>query len=92
MGYEATVTSVSLSNEEKKSVLAALPRLEEIARKADRVSDAEMELALPFLSRYPVDLRYADLAINRDRCCLIMSATCWSVRMLLLLRMLVTHR
>jgi hypothetical protein len=68
-------TAGGLSDAEKMAVLAAIPRFQDIAAANGRVSDAEMEEALPFLRRYPVEkLAYdlADLAINRDRCCLIL--------------------
>ncbi len=62
-----------LTDEEKRLVIAVIPRLQEIAYKNGRVSDLEMLELLPFLSRYPTGLKHdlADLAINRDRCCLV---------------------
>ena len=62
-----------LTVEEKQLVFAVIPRLQEIAYSHGRVSDLEMLELLPFLSRYPTDLRHdlADLAVNRDRCCLV---------------------
>ena len=62
-----------LTDEEKRLVLSVIPRSQEIAYKNGRVSDLEMLEILPFLSRYPTDLKHdlADLAINRDRCFLV---------------------
>lgn len=73
--WRRLATAGGLSDAEKMAVLAAIPRFQDIAAAKGRVSDAEMEEALPFLRRYPVEkLAYdlADLAINRDRCCLIL--------------------
>jgi hypothetical protein len=62
-----------LNDEEKRLLIRSIPRLQEIGYKNGRVSDLEMLEILPFLSRYPTDLKHdlADLAINRDRCCLV---------------------
>jgi hypothetical protein len=62
-----------LTYEEKRLVISVISSLQQIAYSHGRVSDLEMLQLLPFLSRYPTDLRHdlADLAINRDRCCLV---------------------
>jgi hypothetical protein len=62
-----------LTDDEKRLLIRSIPSLQEIAYKNGRVSDLEMLEILPFLSRYPTDLKHdlADLAINRDRCCLV---------------------
>ena len=62
-----------LTVEEKLLVVTVVPRLQEIAYRKGRVSDLEMLELLPFLSRYPTKEKHAleDLAINRDRCCLV---------------------
>jgi len=59
-----------LSNEEKILVIAALPALRDIADATGRCDDDTMQEHLPFLSRFPTDLKHAlsDLAINRYRC------------------------
>ena len=71
-----------LTNAEKSRVLAAIPSLRDIAYRKGRVSDLEMLQALPFLERYPTGLGYdlADLAINRDRCSLVIHPSYLSAR------------
>jgi hypothetical protein len=71
--WKRTAADGGLIDEEKRAVFAAIPRLQDIAYNHGRVSDLEMLEFLPFLSRYPTDLKLdlADLAINRDRCCLV---------------------
>ena len=56
-----------LSDQEKRQLLDAMPRLQNIAFRKGRVSDADMLTELPFLSRYPTGLNYdlGDLAVNR---------------------------
>jgi hypothetical protein len=62
-----------LTDDEKRLVFASIRSLQETAYNHGRVSDLEMLQVLPFLSRYPTSLKHdlADLAINRDRCCLV---------------------
>ena len=62
-----------LTGAEKMSVLNGLPALKLIAQAHGRVSDAEMEVAFPFLLRYPTGLAsdLGVLATNRDRCALL---------------------
>jgi hypothetical protein len=61
-----------LSDEEKRAVLAAMSALQLIAYRTGRVSDQDIQQALPFLERYPTNLTsdLADLSVNRDRCAL----------------------
>jgi hypothetical protein len=62
-----------LTDDEKRLVFASIRSLQETAYNHGRVSDLEMLQVLTFLSRYPTSLKHdlADLAINRDRCCLV---------------------
>jgi hypothetical protein len=62
-----------LTDDEKRLVITSIPSLQEITYNHGRVSDLEMLQMLPFLSRYPTTLTHdlADLAIDRDRCCLV---------------------
>jgi hypothetical protein len=68
-----SVEDGGLTATEKMAVLNGLPALKLIAQEHGRVSDAEIDAAFPFLSRFPTGLTsdLGDLATNRDRCALL---------------------
>lgn len=68
-----SVEDGGLSAAEKMAVLNGLPALKLIAQEHGRVSDAEIDAAFTFLSRYSTGLTsdLGDLATNRDRCALL---------------------
>ena len=66
----------TFSVEQKRALIAGIPDLWPFVEARGRVSDIEMETKFPFLPALQKDPRYTleQLAVNRDRCCLVTHA------------------
>ena len=80
--WKKTPENGGFTDDEKRQVLAGLPALKAIAQRCGRVSDADMLLQYPFLSRYLTGLSrdLGDMATNRDRCVLMLHPSYFAER------------